>query len=227
MKDELEKKRTQCEAVVLRLREQYPEAVADLGGSPTSDTWLERTIERFHDRDRQKSIAERTKLVGLAKQYFTEYRAMLDAHDELNLAARDAGLRRLKRQKEELALQHDIADLQELRPVDRETQVLTKRYELEQLKRKMGGAEDGPYKQGMKEKKARRIVDIEDQLFEALEHPIQTEVEARVLYKKLRRQIDRHPDLSDADKDDLQERLKERFAQLFKTASSSAIFEDD
>jgi hypothetical protein len=224
--DELRNKRSQCEAVVLRLRADYPEAVVDMELSTDSDTWLERMIERFHDRDRQKSIEERTKLIATARRYFSEYRAMLDAQDELSLAGRDAGIRRLKRQKEELELQHDIADLQELRPVDRETQMLTKRYALEQLKRKAGGGEDGAYKQGMKDKKARRLTDIEDHLFESLEHPIQTEVDARVLYKQLRQKIDRHPELSDTDKDELQARLRERFTQLFKTASSTRIFEE-
>lgn len=226
--DELYRKRSQCEALVLKLQAQDPAAVADIQFTAGSDTWLERVIERFHDRDRQKSLAERTRLVAEASKYFSEYRAMLLAHHELSRAGRDATLRDLQRDKEELTLRNDIADLEELRSLDRETQKITKQHALDQLKRKMaGGPEESPYKQGMKDKKARRLVDIEDHLFEALEHPVQTEVEARVLYKKLRQRIDRHSELSDADKDELLERLRERCAQLFKSMSSSRIFEDD
>lgn len=225
--DELQRKRNQCETLVLRLQAEYPEAVGDMGSSAGSDTWLERMIERFHDRDRQKNIAERTKLISLATRYFTEYRAMLTAHHELGRAGRDATIRDLQRDKEEKTLRNDIADIDELRAIDRETQKLAKEHERDQLKRKMAGGDDGPYKQGMKDKKAMRLVDIEDHLFEALEHPVQTEVDAMVLYKKLRQKIDRHPDLGENDKDELQERLKQRFGQLFKTSSSSRIFEED
>ncbi len=235
MVDDLNKKRSEVEAVVLRLQREYPQAVPEIGsGSLTYDTWLERVIERFHDRDRQKSIAERTRLIELAKKYFTEYRAMLDAHDELTLADQDAAIRRLERLKKQLALQNDVADLRntaaignEIRDLDRETTILAKKHELEQLKRKMAGGQGGPYKEGMNDKRERRLVDIEDNLFEALEHPMNTEVEAKLLYEKLRQKIDRHSDLSDTDKDDLQARLKQRFTHYFKTASSTPIFEED
>jgi hypothetical protein len=225
--DQLHRKRNQCEALVLRLQAEYPEAAGDMGLSAGSDTWLERMIERFHDRDRQKNIAERTKLISLATQYFTEYRAMLTAHHELSRVGRDATIRDLQRDKEEKTLRNDIADIDELRAIDRETQRLAKEHERDEFKRKLAGLGDGPYKQGMKDKKARRMIDIEDHLFEALEHPIQTEVDARVLYEKLRQKIDRHPELGDDDKDQLQERLKQRVGQLFKTSSSSRIFEED
>jgi hypothetical protein len=235
MVDDLNKKRSEVEAVVLRLQREYPQAVPEFGGgSLTYDTWLERVIERFHDRDRQKSIAERTRLIDLATRYFTEYRAMIDAHDELTLADQDAAIRRLERLKKQLALQNDIADLQhtatigkEVRDIEQETTILTKQYERDQAKRKMAGGQGGPYQQGMNDKRERRLVDIEDDLFEALEHPMNTEVEAKLLYEKLRQKIDRHSDLSETDKDDLQARLKQRFTQYFKTASSTPIFEED
>lgn len=235
MMDDLRRKRSQCEAVVLQLQAEDPQPIADMGlGSLRSDdTWLERMIERFVDRDRQKNIAERTKLIGLAKQYFSEYRAMLAAHNELTLAPEDAKIRRLQREKEQLELKNQLADLQhvaatrgELRPMEAEKQKLTLQHELEQLKKKVAGGENGPYREGMRDKRARRMVDIEDDLFEALEHPIQTEMDARVLYKKLRQKIDRHPDLTDEDKDEMLERLKQRFGQLFKHASTP-IFEED
>jgi hypothetical protein len=234
MVDDLNKKRRQCELIVVQLQSQDPDAVADLGQmSLSSDTWLERVIERFHDRDRQKSMVERTRLITLAKQYFSEYRAMLEAQDELSLAGQDARIRRMRREKEELALRNDIDGLREdavgrneLRALDREKEKLTKQHEIDQLKGKMNG-DDGPYRQAMREKRAKRLVDIEDNLFESLEHPVSTEVEAKLLYKKLRQKIDRHSDLSDPDKDELQARLKQRFSQYFKTASSTPIFEED
>jgi DNA repair exonuclease SbcCD ATPase subunit len=219
---------------VLQLNAEDPEALADMGVvSLESDTYIDRVIQRFVDRDRQKSIAERTKLISLLKQHFAEYRAMLDAYDELTLADKDAAIRRLKREREEIDLKNQLADLQhvaatrgELRPMEAEKQKLTLQHEVEQLKKKVVGGENGPYREGMRDKRARRMFDIEDDLFEALEHPIQTEMDARVLYKKLRQKIDRHPDLTDEDKDEMLERLKQRFGQLFKHASTP-IFEED
>lgn len=188
--DDLHRKRMECEALVLKLQSQDPAAVADIQFSSGSDSWLERVIERFHDRDRQKSIAERTRLLEQATKHFTEYKAMLMAYHELTRAGRDARIRELERDKKELGLAEDIADIKELRGLQREKERLTQQHELEQLRQKIsGGPKESPYQQGMKDKKARRLVDIEDQLFEALEHPILTEVEARLLYKKLRQKI--------------------------------------
>lgn len=234
--NELEKKRRQCELIVVKLQEQDPHALAGLGQiTMNSDTWLERVIERFHDRDRQKSISERTRLITLAKQYFSEYRAMLDAKDVLSLADRDARIRRMEREKQELTLQNEIGDLRdegtsrsELRALDREREKLTREHDIQQLRRKIGGrAEDGPYRQAMNEKKARRLMDIEDRLFESLEHPVSTDMEARLLYKQLQKKIDRHPELSDDEKDELLERLERRWKQTFGRASSTPIFEEE
>src|SRR5581483_9934825 len=48
MMDELEKKRRQCELIVVKLQEHDPQALADFGQTALySDTWLERVIERF------------------------------------------------------------------------------------------------------------------------------------------------------------------------------------
>jgi hypothetical protein len=234
--NELENKRRQCELIVVKLQEQDPQALSGLSQvGMNSDTWLERVLERFHDRDRQKSMAERTKLITLAKQYFGEYRAMLEAKDELSLANRDAGIRRMEREKKELTLQNEIGDLRddaatrnELRGLDREKDRLTKRYEIDQLKKKMNGErDDGPYREAMNDKKARRLVDIQDHLFESLEHPVSTDMEARLLYKQLQKKIDRHPELSDNEKDELLERLERRWKQTFGKASATPIFEEE
>lgn len=234
--NELERKRRQCELIVVKLQAQDPQALSDLGRVELhSDTWLERVIERFHDRDRQKNIVERTKLITLAKQYFSEYRAMLDAKDELTLASRDARIRRMKRDKEELTLEMEVGELREdaasrkeLRGLDREREKLTKQYDIDLLKRKMsGGGDESPYRQAMKDKRARRLVDIQDHLFESLEHPVSTDMEARVLKKQLQKKIDRHPDLSDDEKDELLERLERRWEQTFGKSSSTSIFEED
>lgn len=227
--DGLHRKRAECEALVLKLQAQDPAAVADIHFSAGSDTWIERMIERFHDRDRQKSVAERTRLLEQATKHFTEYKAMLLAYHELTRAGRDATIRELERDKQELTLREDIADIKDLRGLQREAQKLAREHELKELRQKVGGgpAQESPYQQGMKDKKARRLVDIEDHLFESLEHPIQTEVEARILYKKMRQKIDRHPELGDDDKDALLDRLKVRFQQLFKAADATRIFEED
>lgn len=236
MIDDLKKKRQQCELIVVQLEAEDPGAVADLGPvSLGSDTWLERVIARFHDRDRQKSVAERTKLIALAKQYFSEYRAMLDAKDELSLANQDSRIRHLERDKKEHSLREEVRELhddaegrKEVRRLSREKEKLTAEYELDQLKRKMGGgSDDGPYRQAMNDKRARRLVDIQDHLFESLEHPVSTDMEARLLYKQLRKKIDRHPDLSDDEKDELLERLERRWKQTFGKGASTPIFEED
>jgi hypothetical protein len=236
MMDDIENKRRQCELIVVKLQAQDPHALGDLGKVAShSDTWLERVIERFHDRDRQKSVAERTKLIGVARQYFSEYKAMLDAKDELSLAPQDARIRHLKRDKEETELERDLDNLRidtaagkELRALEQKRDKLAKEHEIRQLEHKLGGgADDGPYQQAMNDKRARRLVDIRDQLFESLEHPVSTDIEARLLYKQLRKKIDRHPELSDGEKDELLERLERRWKQLFGKAAATPIFEED
>ena len=236
MMDDIENKRRQCELIVVKLQEQDPHALGDLGKVALhSDTLLERVIERFHDRDRQKSVAERTKLIGLARQYFNEYKAMLDAKDELSLATQDARIRHLKRDKEETELKRDLDYLtsdaaagKELRALEQKRDKLTKEHEIRQLEHKLGGgADEGPYRQAMNDKKARRLVDIQDHLFESLEHPVSTDMEARLLYKQLRKKIDRHPELSDEEKDELLERLERRWKQSYGRASATPIFEED
>jgi hypothetical protein len=235
MIDELREKRRQCELIVVQLQAQDPQAVADLGPiAMQSDTWLERVIGRFHDRDRQKTMAERTKLIGLAKHYFGEYRAMLDAKDELSLADQDSRIRHMERDKKERVLKGELEELEddavgrkELRALDRTREKLTRQHEIDQLTRKISGGDDGPYRQAMNDKRARRLVDIQDLLFESLEHPVSTDMEARLLYKQLQKRIDRHAELSDDEKDELLDRLERRWKQTFGKASSTPIFEEE
>lgn len=128
--DNVEDKRAKYEGSLETLQTQFPE-VRGVSLSNGYDKWYQGIIQRIIDRDRQKTFAEKIKLLGLTKHFFTEYRAALDAHDEFKRAnsiyeAKDeqAELDGLRRKKEKIVLKREITELEKepvvvpARPVD-------------------------------------------------------------------------------------------------------------
>ena len=115
--DEVYKKRERYVESIETIQRECPE-IADIPLSIGPASWFERVAERFRDRETEKTITQKTKLLEQTKRFFTEYRAALDAEDELRRVKsafrekdEDAELRSLERQKKKLALEREIADL--------------------------------------------------------------------------------------------------------------------
>jgi hypothetical protein len=63
------------------------------------------------------------------------------------------------------------------------------------------------------EKCSARFIDIQDEVFEELEVVTEKEVQSRKKYNQLRRKIDRDPEFTDDEKDELIERLDKRYTE--------------
>ena len=127
--DEVRGKRDRYEHAIAKLKTEYPEVADIVPLSPNSeDTWIERVIERFHDRGRQKNREEKIKLAAQARQFYAEYRGAIDeyrgvleAQDDLERVKtratfkekdEEAKLRELDRKKRRLALEKEIQELE-------------------------------------------------------------------------------------------------------------------
>lgn len=127
--DDVRGKKAQYEYMIAKLKNEYPEMADIVPSSPgTDDTWIERVVERFHDRGCQKNREDKIKLAAQARRFYAEYRAAIDeyrgvleSHDDLNrvkggktFAEKDEeeALRQLERKKRRLALEREIKDLE-------------------------------------------------------------------------------------------------------------------
>jgi uncharacterized membrane protein YgcG len=141
--DEVRRKRERYEEATDKLRSDFPEVADFAAAVPVSrssdDTWIERVIERFHDRDRQKTQEEKIKLAAQARRLYAEYRGAMDeyrgvleAHDNIGRVKgtfkekdEETTLRELERKKRRLILEKEIKDLEkeppEPPPVDKRT----------------------------------------------------------------------------------------------------------
>lgn len=97
----------------------------------------------------------------------------------------------------------------------------------EQLSNPPKQLESNVHEERFREKKARRLVDAADDLFEQLERPSITRIEARKLYKRRRLDIQRDASLSPEDREDELEHLEKDFKRWLKSRGLSVFDEDD
>lgn len=83
------------------------------------------------------------------------------------------------------------------------------------------------HEEKFQQKKARRLLDAADDLFEQLERPSITRVEAKKLYKRRRLDIQRDESLGPQDKEDELEHLEKDFKRWLKSRGLSVFDEDD
>lgn len=123
--DDVLEKRERYEAIVSKIQSECPGEVGDISISLGYKVWISSALERFIARQKGKNFAEQIRLLTLAKQYYSEYAAALEAKDTFTRVQRgdtskerdeEAELRGLGRQKQKLTLQREIADLQEQKP---------------------------------------------------------------------------------------------------------------
>jgi hypothetical protein len=115
--DDVRKTRGRYEEAVSKLRSEVPE-IADIPISIAPETWLANVAERFRQRQTTKTFAAQTEMLAQVKQFFGEWRAALDAEDELKRAKptylekdEEADLRRMEREKRKLTLEREIGEL--------------------------------------------------------------------------------------------------------------------
>ena len=146
--DDVHEKQEQYETIVARIQKECPDQVGDLSLSIGYKTWIAMAIERFNTRQKGKNFAEQIKLLGLAKQYYTEYANALEAKDTLSRLIRgdfskekdeEAEIRELDRNKRKKVLHREIAEVDkdedsEIRQLEREKKKLALQREIDALK---------------------------------------------------------------------------------------------
>jgi hypothetical protein len=118
--DDVLDRREQYESIVSTIQAECPEEVGDISISVGYKIWISSALERFITRQKGKNFTEQIRLLTLAKQYYTEYAAALEAKDKFKRVKRgdsfkeedeEVEIRALEREKRRLALQADIEEL--------------------------------------------------------------------------------------------------------------------
>lgn len=83
--DDVKQKRERYEEAVMKLRRECPQ-IADIPISIAPETWLANVAERFRQRQMEKTFQAQTRMLEQVKMFFSEFRAALDAQDNLGRA---------------------------------------------------------------------------------------------------------------------------------------------
>lgn len=83
--DDVKQKRERYEQAAMKLLRECPQ-IADIPISIAPETWLANVAERFRQRQTEKTFQAQTKMLEQVKLFFSEFRAALDAQDNLGRA---------------------------------------------------------------------------------------------------------------------------------------------
>ena len=138
---DVDDKREQFEASIERLKAECPE-VQDIPLSIGPADWLSHVAERFRVRQTEKTIAQKTSLLAQTRIFFEQYRAALDAEDNLKRARpsykekdEEEDLRKLERQKRKLALEMEIAEMKKRKDPPPPRQPLSEHEQVAEMKK--------------------------------------------------------------------------------------------